>query len=87
MNAVAASSSSIIKPQLSFNKSLDHLPFWAKLSLVRENVQMGSGKKTSSAPDIAENGTEIDLGDDFLKPLRLFFCPLLLIVRRNWRIK
>ena len=37
--------SSIIKPQLSFNESLAHLPFWAKLSLVKENVHMGSGEK------------------------------------------
>ena len=35
---------SIIKPQLSFNASLADLPFWAKLSLVKENVHMGSGE-------------------------------------------
>lgn len=33
---------SIIKPQLSFNKSLDHLPFWTKLFEENENIPAGS---------------------------------------------
>ena len=33
---------SIIKPQLSFNKSLDHLPFWRKLFQANDNILAGS---------------------------------------------
>ena len=33
---------SIVKPQLSFNQSLDHLPFWSKLFGPKENIQAGA---------------------------------------------
>ena len=33
---------SIIKPQLSFNNSLDHLPYWSKLFAEKENILPGS---------------------------------------------
>ena len=33
---------SIIKPQLSFNESLDHLPFWSKLFEANDNILAGS---------------------------------------------
>ena len=33
---------SIVKPQLSFNQSLDNLPFWSKLFGPKENIQAGA---------------------------------------------
>lgn len=33
---------SIIKPQLSFNRSLDGMPFWAKLFKANNNIRPGS---------------------------------------------
>jgi len=51
---------SIIKPQLNFNKSLDHLPFWRKL-FGEENINIKPGWCTTAEGETREKmGTTKD---------------------------
>jgi hypothetical protein len=43
---------SIIKPQLTFNVSLDNLPYWDKLFSLETNIEKGSGAVSKDQTDV-----------------------------------